>query len=535
MFSYILFPGRHHAITQFQIEYLRKLAYRDVTAETIDGESIQFTRHPKVIWAITSANHSNTRRNPISGYRRLAIVEGASLDLPIEAEAYLIPNMNPKKNFSHYLIEEIHVQSRGRVTLTPANCLVVCSTPQVIKQYQELGYTIAPAELSDIQSGAALARRPWDIVEEVIRSGAEWRSNSIVKTELHPACLDHYQRYCLGDLIVEIHTDPLLSHDDGDITDTRDYDTYRAAFEDNAFRKVEQFAQHIQPGRIMDIGCATGQTIKLLTQQPNLFESDFYGVEAARPLYDICEQRKSNGDFGLANVFFHQRNIMRSAIFPDNSLNTTITMALTHEIESYLGRPSLLEFLRRIYDMTAPGGIYINSDVAAPSRKDETVYVQFTSTDGENPADLFPELLPSELPEFLRSLSSKSRFYRFAQDFRREEGEHISYTTKTSNNVEYVMLKYGDLCEFLAKKDYTDSWLSEMHERFCFWNYSEWKNELTNVGFEVLEDSEPIENSWLIENRFTPAAQVFTLDPLGSLVPMPPPETNVLLIARKPE
>ena len=52
-----------------------------------------------------------------------------------------------------------------------------------------------------------------------------------------------------------------IDTDDGDITATRDYATYRAAFENNAWRKVSEFADAVRPGRIVDVGCATGQTI----------------------------------------------------------------------------------------------------------------------------------------------------------------------------------------------------------------------------------------------------------------------------------
>ncbi len=534
MYQYILFPGRHHAITKFQFEYLRThLEKKSFT--TLAGNIETLTRSPQVIWAITSANHSNTRRNPVPGYRRLSMLEVASLSLPVATQSYLVPNRDFKKDFAHYLIEEIYLQSRGRVKMTPDNTLVACSTPSVIEQYEKLGYKIVPVELKDIETGAALSRRPWDVVEEIIRSGAEWRSNGIVIDELQPDCLEHFERYGLGDLIVEIHQDPLVSSSDGDITETRDYQTYRAAFEDNAFRKVDQFAPFVRPGRILDIGCATGQTLKLLAEVPELFESDFYGVEAARPLFEICEQRKSNGEFGNANVFFYQRNIMRSTIFPSNSLNTAITMALTHEIESYLGRDSLLEFLRRMYDMLAPGGVYINFDVSGPAEKDDTVYVQFTEDDGENPSELFPELDEKGLSEFLMSLSTKSRFLRFAKDFRAEEGDQMSYDTEQIDGQTYFTMRNADLCDFLAKKDYHDSWHSEMHERFCFWNFDDWTAAVKEVGFEVHEASKPIQNPWLIENRFAPAAKVFHKNAKGELEPMPSPDTNIMLVAQKPQ
>jgi len=208
-------------------------------------------------------------------------------------------------------------------------------------------------------------------------------------------------------------------------------------------------------------------------------------------------------------------------------------MALTHEIESYLGREELLRFIQRMYDITAPGGVYINYDVVGPEDKDTQVYALFTSTDGENPANVFPEIDESELPDFMRSLSTKARFQRFIKDFRFEEGDQALVSHETIDGSEYAVLRNADLCDFLAKKDYVQSWHSEMHERFCFWSYTDWVEALEKVGFAIGEGSAAKQNNWLIENRFEPAAKVFTYEN-GVLIPKEQPVTNVMIVAEKP-
>lgn len=520
-YAYILVPGRHQAITRFQAKHLKEVLAR----EDVD-------RSAQVIWAVTSANHAGTQRNPISGSRRLGMIEAVTLSEDIPSQVYRIPNMTEKPNFAHYVIESIRLDSKGRTNIHPEDTLVLCSTKQVAKQYSDAGYQIDTAECDETfehQRGP----RPWDVIEELIKSGPQWRSSAIVQEELHPICFAHFERYGLGDDIVEIFQDPLIDSDDGDITTTRDYTTYRQAFEDGAIRKVADFGHYVQAGRILDVGCATGETIKILAKRPDLFESDFYGVEAARPLFQICQQRKDNGEFGDANVFFYQRNIMRSSLFPHNSLNTIITMALTHEIESYLGRDELKAFIKRMYEITAPGGVYINYDVVGPNDKNKLVYALLNEADGDNPLTLFPEMSESSLPDFLRSLSTKARFKRFVKDFRAHEGDGIIVSYQTIGDQEYAVLRHADLCDFLAKKDYFSSWYSEMHERFCFWEYSDWVEALTKVGFEIGEGSETKQNTWLIKNRFAPAAKVY--EKQGDvLVEIKQPVTNVLLIARKP-
>lgn len=520
-YKYLLVPGRHQAITRFQIENLKEIRARD----TVDADS-------QVVWAITSANHAGTHRNPLSGSRRVGCIEEVVTKESIPSQVYRITNMTQKHDFAHYLLEDIRMQSTGRANMTPENTLVVCSTKEVAEQYVALGFSIDTAEL-DGSFEKQLHPRPWDVVEEIIRSGAQWRSNAIVRDELHPACFEYFERYGLGDDIVEIFHDPLIDSDDGDITTTRDYAVYRQAFEDGAKRKVAEFAEFVRPGKILDVGCATGETLKILSKLPEHFESDFYGIEAARPLYQICQQRKDGGEFGQANIFFYQRNIMRGSLFPRDSLNTIITMALTHEIESYLGREELKSFLKRMFDILAPGGVYINYDVVGPDNKDEVVYALLTDDDGENPENVHPDIPLSDLPEFITSLSTKARFRRFVTDFRAVEGDTISVEYKAIDGKEYAVLRHADLCDFLAKKDYVQSWMSEMHERFCFWEFEDWKTALLDVGFEIAQGTEAKRNDWLIENRFAPAAKVFRYDD-DVLKPVEAPITNVLLVAKKP-
>lgn len=510
---YILFPGRHHIVTKFQVDYLRQL----------------LTQYPEaqIVWAITSADHTGTQRNPIPGYRRLGMIEAAAQASDLDGMTYMIPNRTPKADFVHYVTEEIRTQTGGRVAMTPKNTIIACSTPALIAAYQAHGFTVETVELD------TEALRPWDIVERMIAAGEDWQTDEALIRLIDPAALAYYRRYDIARYIQSVYADPLVSSDDGDITVSRDYASYRAAFEDNAWRKVQDIAAFVQPGRIIDVGCATGQTIKLLaTDQPRLFESDFYGVEVARPLYEICQQRKANGEFGDANVYFYQRNIMQSELFEDNSINTVITMALTHEIESYLGRPALTAFLRRVHDMLAPGGVYINYDVVGPDQPDDMVHVLLNEADGQPLPDNQP--LIRATPEELGRLSSSARFRQFLHDFRAEEGESHATEWRVIDGQEYVYVSRRLLYEFLAKKDYVNSWYSEMHETFCFFTHDEWRQALDAAGLICGDGTRPVQNQWLIDNRFAPAATVYHMDQDDGLVPDDWSWTNTLLVAYKP-
>lgn len=510
--KYILIPGRHHLVTNFQVSYLKELRAK--------------YDNPEIIWAVTSADHTGTQRNPIAGARRLGLIEAVATHEDLPSEVYLIPNRQERPDFAHYLIEEIRTQSNGRLDMTPDNTIVMCSTQSVTRMYEELGFSVETAEL------ASGARKPWDVVERIIASGVNWQQDEQVQKFMHPTCKELYARYHIAELIQTIYADPLVGSDDGDITITRDYASYRAAFEDNAWRKVNDFAEYVRPGKIVDVGCATGQTIKLLGERPELFESDFYGVEVARPLYEICQQRKTNGEFGNTNVYFYQRNIMQSELFKPNSMSTVITMALTHEVESYLGHEELLKFIKRTYEMLEPGGVYVNYDVVGPHEREKEVYFLPNHEDGDNPDDLRWDLEGEELAGFLGSLSTAARLRRFERDFRHDEGDGIHLRHESINGQDYVVLTHGDLCEFLAKKDYLASWKSEMHEKFCFYSHEEWCDVLRREGFEITSASRAVTNPWLIEHRFVPAGNAYQFRN-GVLVELSQPVTNTLLVAQK--
>lgn len=530
MIQNILIPGRHHLLTVFQHDYLQKIL-ADGSALDLNGRMIEIRKNPNLIWAVTSANHSNTRRNPLLGNRREQMIEIFCNDLAAHSFSFPINDLGQTDRFAGFVVKEIEVQSRGQLSINPDNTSVICSTPAVIEMYQKLGYRILPAELAGLNPEAYSHRRPWDIVLAIVKAGSGWRNDPTFINDVHPAAKRMFEKYKLGDLIVQIFNDPLLS-DEGDITDTRDYDSYRRAFEAGIDRKYELVRPFLHTGRIVDIGCATGEIIKFMSENESLLESDFYGIEASRKLYSICEQRRQNAEFGNENVFFYHRNIMTEPIFPPNSVDTTTTFSLTHEIESYLGREALLEFLRRVYQQTVSGGVYINSDVVGPDNKEQTVYLKLNSEDGRTESWDEISARPKIEKEELEKLSTFGRFRRFSKDFRVDEQEPFEFKEALELGPNFVSLKLADACEFLSKKDYLESWYSEMHERFCFWNFADWRKALENVGFKINEASRPYQNPWIINNRYKGMAELLVMED-GNLKPLEFPPTNVLLIAEK--
>lgn len=527
---YILFPGRHHLLTQFQFDYLHAVIGKPLD-QTLDihgkpipaGEKID-----AVIFAVTSSNHSNTRRNPLPFYIRALALEEFGKQLSVPCFIYGIDDIGTVKEFSEYTIKRIKHDSEGQFDLTPDNTLVICSTP-VLEMYEQSGFRILPAELTDRKTWKHHTAMPWDIVEKISADNT-WEESKTIAAETHPASLDVWKKYRLGTKVQILFRDKMIS-EDGDITTTRDYNTYVRQMDDIAVLKFQDTAPYVKPGRIGDIGCAVGSWIKLACENERFRESDFYGIEVARHLFDICQQRKHNGEFKNPFVFFSQRNAVTGLVFDQNSMNTIHTSSLTHEIESYGSRADLLSFIKNRFNELAAGGVWVNRDVVGPENKEQLVLMKVNDKDGRN-EDTDKDFNDRvELATYLRGLSTQGRFKRFVRDFRKKEGYTLKYETVQQKEGAYFRLRLSDACEFMSRKDYIDNWESEMHETFCFWDVEEWKQHLNEAGFTIAPGSAAYTNEWIVTNRLTGKVELFNDD--DSRARLPYPVTNMIMIAEK--
>jgi hypothetical protein len=527
---YLLFPGRHHLLTQFQFDYLKELLSKPLkNIPDIDGKAIgKEEKINAIIFAVTSANHSNTRRNPLPFYIRALALEEFGKALSVPCFIYGIDDVGNVANFSSYTRKRIKHESEGAFDLRPDNTVVICSTP-VLEMYEKEGFQILPAELIDRKTWKLKAPLPWDIVES-IASTTQWHTDPSIFKSIHSSSLDIWTKYRLGSKVQMLFRDKMIS-DDGDITTTRDYNTYVRQMDEIALLKFQETEPHILAGRIGDIGCAVGSWIKLGCQDERLRESDFYGIEVARHLYDICQQRKHNGEFKNPFVFFSQRNAVTGLVFDKNSMNTIHTSSLTHEIESYGSRADLLSFIKNRYEELAPGGVWINRDVVGPQNKNEAVLMKLNQSDGRNEDFNKTFSTRDELARYLAGLSTYARFVRFVQDFRKHEGYHLKFEKIERNGSHYFKLALKDACEFMSRKDYIDNWQSEMHETFCFWDFDEWKQQLQQAGFRISEKSNAYTNEWIVRNRYLGKVDLF--EDTTQLNKLDYPVTNMIVLAVK--
>ena len=192
----------------------------------------------------------------------------------------------------------------------------------------------------------------------------------------------------------------------------------------------------------------------------------------------------------------------------------------------------MLQFIRNRYQELAPGGVWVNRDVVGPDDKEKVVLIKLDREDGRNEdwEQDFEER--DQLTEYLGGLSTRALFLRFARDFRRGEDYDFAYRWVEHEGEEYVELSQEQAMEFISKKDYHSNWKSEMHEKFCFWNFADWKRELEAAGFVIDANSSVYTNNWLVENRYLGKADLYELKE-GLPVRLPYPVTHMLMVAEK--
>ena len=96
-------------------------------------------RIDRVVFAVTSADHSLTRRNPLPFFARAMALHELGANLGIDLLVYGIPEAGNRSDFAEYAIKTIFHESEAPVSLTPDYCVVACATG-VADLYRKAGF-----------------------------------------------------------------------------------------------------------------------------------------------------------------------------------------------------------------------------------------------------------------------------------------------------------------------------------------------------------------------------------------------------------
>lgn len=534
--NYLLFPGRHLVNTRFQEAYLQRVLSTPPKQLPgfIAGRTDLDGPPNEIIFAITSANQENSRLNPIPFHVRAMGVDRFAREfrqrLSFRFRVIGIPHYGHTQNFAEFTVKEIAHQTEQAIKLTPENCLVLCSTPEVIRLYQALGFAIALAESAEPEPKPVT---PIEMIREIGARGADWANGPLVKTQLaasHQSLFNDLPE--VPQRIARLYQDP-LTNQEGSLTATRNYSAYARGMNEIIRLKYLDIRGGIKPGRIVDEGCADGALLAEISR--DFPDSDLFGIDLSAEFAGRFHERQRAGEFGGAYVHFFHRNLF-DRIFETDSIDTTLCNSTLHEIWSYGdGEKSVRRYLGEKFHQLRPGGRLLIRDVVGPEDGDSEVLLFCADNDGQNlPADELSAHRGREA-DWLQSLSTRSRFQLFAKDFlggRRP----FAFAEVQRNGQTLFRLTLRQAAEFLSKKDYADNWSSEMNEEFCFWSFSKWKSVLGEIGFRVLENpnnpsegSRAYTNPWVVEHRYRDRVKLLQAN--GTQCDWPP--TNMVLIAEK--
>ncbi|MBI2045072.1 methyltransferase domain-containing protein [Candidatus Pacearchaeota archaeon] len=492
----ILFPGRHHMLTEYQHNYLQKVIDAGLNGEKVD----------RIIFAITSADHANTRRNPVPLYLRVLAIEKFSRDLPCEVKIYPIPDVKQTNKFAEYIIHQIEYLSEEKLNST--NAVLACSTPSVISLFKKLGFKNLPVELINVKKDKYSSFRPYEVIDLLVKAGNNWRKNSKWKEYASRATQEVYAEYSLGDRIIELFSDSLLN-EDADLTDTRDYNSYAKSMDQNIEFKFRDIKPFVVQGKIVDAGCGTGALVWHLSKC--FEESDVIGIEATRRFYEYCKLQEYPNPF----VYFYRRNVLDQN-FKENTINTFIYSSVLHEIYSYINKSALTRVLKNTYNQLASGGRIIIRDVVGPKNGKEKILMELTENDGKQKGEI-------------KTLSTYAKFHKFVNDFIPRK---IKFREKYLDGKRFIEISMRDAYEFISKMNYADNWQSEMHEEFGFWSFEEWREELNKAGFDIVAGSHSFKSKYIVEKMYGGKVKLCKEKGNG-LIAIDYPDTNMILVGEK--
>ncbi len=515
--TYLLLPGRQIVNTRYQEEYLNRILGRDLSALPEMLGTAPGGKVTGLVFAVTSCNRSNSRYNPLPFETRAILVyefaRRLKADLGVDFHILGIPHYPPSEKFAGRVLKEIAEQTEGRLTLTPDNTVVFSSTPPLITDYQSLGFAILPGEY-DPEAKTYHQPTPNLIVRQI---GEETAALEDIPLSSSTRAVFRDFPDALAQIRRLFH-DPLLT-EQGDLTETRNYFTYTrdmAGAIDLKYREIQPF---LRPGKIVDEGCADGALLQRVAR--DFPDSDLIGVDLSAEMLARARESQRAGAFGGAFVFFKQQNLMTPVSDAQaDRADTIICNSTLHELWSYgAGDETVRAYLHGKRKQLRPGGCLVVRDVVGPDDKEALVLLECAPDDG---------LPHDDGAADVAALSTLARFARFRRDFRPHE-VHPDAEPVIQNGRTLLRLPLGYAMEFVAKMDYTDNWLSEMHEAFCFWSFADWTRELTGAGLRVLPGSHAYVNEWRIEHSFQKRVRLYALD--GTLLPFP--VTNMVLAAEK--
>lgn len=294
---------------------------------------------------------------------------------------------------------------------------------------------------------------------------------------------------------------------DQDRGDQEKYQRYLAGMDTIIVEKVASASAyfHEKEGHsIVDVGMASGTSSYILALLfPN---TKIIGVDINPKMVGIAAET-----YSLPNLEFRVDDGETLQSLSNEKISGFFNCSSIHHITSFNNYAQNKAYLtlQRQAELLCEDGVIVIRDFVKP--EDKNVIIQFP----ENKQGQHDAKLLGQFARTARSLAPAD-----------EQGfpiEKIDY-----NGREAYQLNYPDAIEFVRRKDYLNDWDVELQEEYAYYSQDDFESVLTSLGLRTIV-SQPIYNSWIINNRYTGKFKIYELD--GSLMSCPP--TNYVIAAEK--
>lgn len=303
-----------------------------------------------------------------------------------------------------------------------------------------------------------------------------------------------------------------------ELAERPDFDVYVSGMNATVRMKWKDIEKYIIPGKIVDVGCGTGELTKIIAKK--FLNSQVIGIDIS----DYFVQLSLKNSKDLDNVEIQQCDIVSKEFEPE-SITTKIFSSVIHELASYKGYNKEIpkKEIEDSYKELKPGGRIIIRDGVSPG--DYEIYMWLDDKNGINELDHEKNKKLN-----IKDLSTEARFIRFCMQFK---GKEWDYKITRINDIKLYVMDAHFAHEFMSKKEYVENWDVETLEEFGIFTIEEYKHTLEKVGFDIVE-IKTYKNPWIVKNWYENQLKLFKCEK-GKLVEVDYFPTNIVIVGEKPK
>ena len=302
----------------------------------------------------------------------------------------------------------------------------------------------------------------------------------------------------------------------------RNYDTYTrkmdAAVEAKVLSIFSRFQTLFDGMVIVDAGSGTGLVAERIAQECHQFGfiPQVFAVDISHAYLELSSLHPSLGLL-LGDV--------AEQLFVEDSVAIKYYSTSGHEVASFGGGVSrMVSAVKNSYKELLPGGQLLIRDFVKPENNGR-VFMELPDTNG-----IHSDSSSSEEVEY-QSLSTLALFKQFHQEF--GGGEAFSFEEVTLQGKKLIAIDLEWAYEFYMRKEYTDNWGNEIHEKYAYWTVADAEKVFEDAGFENVSVESEL-NAYMLDNWLVGQIFLYQQNPDGELEALPFPATHMIVSGTKP-